>query len=146
MDREHGNRLISSLCYQDAQAAISWLECAFGFTAHLVVPGENDTVLHSQLIAPDGRSMIMLFTQRDDDYGKLQNTPKALGGRNQALYMVVDDVDAHHARAVEAGATIHMPPTKQDYGGSSYTCEDPEGHIWSFGSYDPWAEVDGPQG
>lgn len=141
----HGNRLIPSLVYEDAQAAISWLECAFGFTAHMVVPGEDGAVMHSQLLAPDGRSMLMLYTQRDDGYGKGQKPPKALGGSNQGLYLVVEDVEVHHARAVEAGAKIILPPTKQDYGGSAYTCEDPEGHVWSFGSYDPWAETDCPQ-
>lgn len=145
MDRMHGNRLIPSLVYEDAQAAISWLECAFGFTAHMVVPGEDGAVMHSQLLAPDGRSMLMLYTQRDDGYGKGQKPPKALGGSNQGLYLVVEDVEVHHARAVEAGAKIILPPTKQDYGGSAYTCEDPEGHVWSFGSYDPWAETDCPQ-
>jgi len=137
-----GNRLISSLCYEDATAAISWLECAFGFTARLVVPGETEgSVLHSQLVAPDGRSMIMLFTQRDEEATRSQRPPKTLGGSNQSLYLVVEDVDGHHARAVEAGARITLPPTAQDYGGSVYTCLDPEGHVWSFGSYDPWAPM-----
>ena len=27
-----------------------------------------------------------------------------------------------------------------DYGGRGFTCRDPEGHLWNFGSYDPWAE------
>jgi uncharacterized glyoxalase superfamily protein PhnB len=33
-----------------------------------------------------------------------------------------------------------MPPEDQDYGGRVYSARDPEGHVWSFGSYDPWAE------
>ena len=27
----------------------------------------------------------------------------------------------------------------QDYGGRDYTCRDPEGNVWTFGTYDPWA-------
>ena len=135
-----GNRLIASLCYEDAPAAISWLECAFGFTPHLVVPGEEGKIVHSQLKSPDGHSMVMVFSTRDDEFGRTQRPPSALGGSNQSLYLVVADVDGHHARAVEAGAEIVMPPTAQDYGGSCYTCRDPEGHIWSFGSYDPWQD------
>lgn len=54
----------------------------------------------------------------------------------------MEDVDAHHDRAKAAGATILMEPAEQDYGGRLYTCRDPEGYIWSFGSYDPWNEKD----
>ena len=49
----------------------------------------------------------------------------------------VDDVDAHCARAREAGARILIEPTTKDYGddnGSNrgYLAEDPEGHGWFF--------------
>lgn len=137
---ENGNRIISSLCYQDATAAIAWLDQAFGFKPHLVVPGEKEgEVLHSQIKAPDGRSMIMLYTIREEGDPFDHRPPFLLGGANQGLYLVVDDVDAHYARAKKAGATTLLPPTKQDYGGSVYTVRDPEGHTWSFGDYDPWA-------
>ncbi len=137
-----GNRLISSLCYEDAPAAIAWLEQAFGFTAHLVVPGDNGTIVHSQLKSADGNSMIMVHSVRDDTYGRTQQSPKNLGGSNQALCIVDDDVDGFFQRAVAAGAEIVMPVTEQEYGGSAFTCKDPEGHVWSVGSYDPWADSD----
>jgi uncharacterized glyoxalase superfamily protein PhnB len=44
-----------------------------------------------------------------------------------------------HARALAAGATIVLPLKDEDYGGRGFTCRDPEGHLWSIGSYDPWA-------
>ena len=135
-----GNRLISSLCYKDAPAAIAWLEKAFGFTPHMVIPGEDGEVMHSQIKTADGKQMLMLYSARNEELYRLQRPPIILGGCNQSLYLVVEDVDAHHARAVKAGAQITMPPTAQDYGGSCYTCTDPEGHVWNFGSYDPWAE------
>lgn len=135
-----GNKLISSLCYQDAPAAIAWLEKAFGFKPHLVVPGEEGEVVHSQIKTEDGSQMIMLYSARNEEAFRLQRPPVVLGGCNQSLYLVVEDVDAHHERALAAGAKITMPPTAQDYGGSCYTCADPEGHVWNFGSYDPWAE------
>ena len=28
-----------------------------------------------------------------------------------------------------------------DYGGQAFTVQDPEGHHWSVGEYDPWASV-----
>lgn len=31
-----------------------------------------------------------------------------------------------------------MDIADQGYGGRGYACRDPEGHLWWFGSYDPW--------
>jgi uncharacterized glyoxalase superfamily protein PhnB len=56
-----------------------------------------------------------------------------------STYIIVTDVDAHHDRAVAAGAKVVYPPTDQDYGGRNYSALDPEGNIWHFGDYDPWA-------
>lgn len=130
--------LIPSLCYENAPAAIEWLAAAFGFEAKLVVPGpEEGAVAHAQLVCQEPPCMVMLFSRRDDDYGTLQRPPRDLGACTQGLYMIVGDVQGHHDRAAAAGAEIVMPVTKQDYGGSGYTCTDLEGHVWSFGDYDP---------
>lgn len=48
-------------------------------------------------------------------------------------YIHVDDVDAHHARAAEHGATILRAPEEPGIGARIYTAEDPEGHRWMFG-------------
>lgn len=52
--------------------------------------------------------------------------------------VVVPDVAAHAARAEAEGAPIVRPVEEQDHGGSLYECLDPEGNLWSAGSYDPW--------
>jgi len=105
--------------------------------AHLVVPGEGEQIVHAQLMF--GNGMIMLGSARDDDFGKLMTHPDETGGREtMSAYVVVSDVDAHCAQASAAGATVVMAPADQDYGGRLYICRDPEGHVWSFGSYDPW--------
>ena len=128
--------IIPALRYVDAPAAIEWLCKAFGFEEHLVVPGENGTIAHAQLVF--GNGMIMLGSARDDDFGKLQ-VPLSQGGAvSQSPYIVVTDVDEHHARARAAGAEVTMDPEDQDYGGRLYSCRDPEGNLWNFGSYDPW--------
>jgi uncharacterized glyoxalase superfamily protein PhnB len=57
----------------------------------------------------------------------------------QGIYVVVDDVDAHYARAKAAGAEIVIDIKTQGYGGRDYTARDLEGHVWTFGTYDPWA-------
>lgn len=130
--------VIPTMRYNDAGAAIEWLCKAFGFEKHLEVPGENGTIAHAQLVF--GNGMIMLGSARDDDFGKLQKPPSALGGvGSQSPYIIVEDADQHYARALAAGAEIVMDIKDEDYGGRGYSCRDPEGHLWNFGSYDPWA-------
>ena len=130
--------IIPAMRYHDAAAAVEWLCHAFGFEKSLVVPGENDTVVHAELTF--GNGMIMLGQARDDKYGKLVKPPRDLGGVNsQSPYVIVADADAHYARAVAAGAQVVIEIKDEDYGGRGYSCRDPEGHIWNFGTYDPWA-------
>ena len=129
--------VIPTLRYSDARAAIEWLCEAFGFEKHLVVPGDGGTIAHAQLVF--GNGMVMLGSAGDDDFSKLQKPPRALGGvGSQSPYIIVEDADRHYARAVAAGAEIVMEIKDQDYGGRGYSCRDAEGHIWSFGAYDPW--------
>jgi uncharacterized glyoxalase superfamily protein PhnB len=129
--------VIPAMRYRDANAAIEWLCKAFGFERHLVVPGENGTVAHAQLSF--GNGMIMLGSAREDEFGRLVKPPRDTGGiGTQSTYVIVEDADAHYARAKAAGAEIVMEVEDQDYGGRLYACLDPEGHLWSFGTYDPW--------
>src|SRR5690554_1297328 len=107
--------IIPTMRYRDAAAAIDWLCRAFGFERHLVVPGEDGTIAHAQLTFRNG--MIMLGSARDDDFGRLQKTPAEVGGvGTQSPYVIVEDADAHHARAVAAGATVVYPLKDEDYG------------------------------
>ena len=55
--------------------------------------------------------------------------------------MIVADADAHYERVVAMGAEIVIAILDQDDGGRAYTCRDPEGNVWTFGSHDPWAEA-----
>lgn len=129
--------VIPTLRYRDAAAAIEWLCKAFGFEKHLVVPGENGSIAHAQLVF--GNGMIMLGSARDDEFGDLQQPPSNVGGGvSQSPYIIVEDVDKHYARAIAAGAEIVMEIKDEAYGGRSYSCRDPEGFLWNFGSYDPW--------
>ena len=130
--------VIPTMRYHDAAAAIEWLCQAFGFEKHLVVPGENGSIAHAQLTF--GNGMIMLGSARDDAFGKLVRPPRDLQGiGTQSPYIVVEDADVHYDGAVAAGAAIVIDIKDEDYGGRGYSCRDPEGHIWNFGTYDPWA-------
>ncbi len=130
-------KIIPSIRYDEAPAAIEWLCEAFGFERHMVVAGEDGRVAHAQLTYRG--SMIMLGSARDDEFGARQITVRAAGGKTtQSPYIVVPDADAHHARAVKAGAEIVTALHDPDYGGRFYSCLDPEGQLWNFGTYDPW--------
>ena len=84
--------------------------------------------------------MIMLGDgQEDSSIGTLSRSPTQLDGYNtSSIYMIVEDVDAHYVKTKAAGADIVLDIKDEDYGGRGYTCKDLEGHLWSFGSYDPW--------
>jgi uncharacterized glyoxalase superfamily protein PhnB len=129
--------IIPALHYRDAPAAIAFLCGAFGFERHLVVPGDDGTIAHAELRF--GNGMVMLGSARDDEFGAMLMRPDQAGGKvTQTVYVVVADADAHYARARAAGAAIVTAVADQPYGGRLYTCRDPEGHVWGFGTYDPW--------
>lgn len=132
-----GASIIPTMRYEDAPTMIDWLCNAFGFTRHLVVEDGDGGIAHAQLTR--GNGMIMLGTARDNAFGALQSTARALGGISQSPYIVVDDVDAVCKQARTLGAEISMEPKNEDYGGRVFSCRDPEGQLWNFGTYDPWS-------
>jgi len=135
--KQNGSIIIPTMRYKDAPAAIEWLCSAFGFEKHLVVPGENGAIAHAQLSF--GNAMIMLGSEIDNEYGKYVKTPKGLDGINtQTAYIIVEEIDEHYRRAIDTGANIILDIKDEDYGGRGYSCQDPEGYIWNFGSYNPW--------
>jgi uncharacterized glyoxalase superfamily protein PhnB len=117
-----------SLRATDARALIRFLVDAFGFE-ETVVYGDGGRVDHAQLDWPLGGG-IMLGSSRaePDDIFRLE--PGAFGA-----YVVVDDADALHDRAKAAGAEILRAPNTTDYGSRDFTARDPEGNLWSFGTY-----------
>ncbi len=120
-----------TLVYRDAKAAIKLLTEAFGFSQVAVYEGENGAVVHAELAY--GNGVVMLGSK-----GTGGVFDKAMGDAGPSgVYVVVEDVDAHHRRAIEHGAEIMMEPTDQDYGSRDYMARDGEGNIWSFGTYAP---------
>jgi uncharacterized glyoxalase superfamily protein PhnB len=135
----HPPSVTPGLLYHDAPQAIEWLCRAFGFEKRLVVPGENSTVLHAHLTFGNGG--VMLSSAEAYALPDVCKSPRQVGGVGTAEIIVhVADPDAHYARAVEHGAEIIIPIEVKPYGGRGYACKDPEGHVWSFGSYNAWAD------
>ncbi|MEG9862586.1 MAG: VOC family protein [Parvularculales bacterium] len=128
--------IIPTMRYHDAPKMIEWLCTAFGFIKHFVVEDGNGGIAHAQLTF--GNSMVMLGSSRNDAAGELQATPQTLGGTTQSAYIIVDDVDGVCEQARKTGAEITAEPRDEEYGGRAFSCRDPEGHLWHFGSYDPW--------
>ncbi|MFE9437448.1 VOC family protein [Streptomyces sp. NPDC006602] len=123
-----------TLLYANAKAAIRQLTEALGFTELSVYEGEDGSVLHAELVQGNGGLMI-------GSKGRGGVFDTAMKGAGPCgVYVVVDDVDAHHRRAVDHGTEILMPPTDQDYGSRDYMARDAEGNIWSFGTYAPEME------
>jgi uncharacterized glyoxalase superfamily protein PhnB len=106
--------------FEDADAALEWLSRAFGFEEHAVHRSDDGVVQHAELAI--GPGMIMLG----------QGDPASHG-----VYVAVEDADAHYARAKAAGAEITRELEDTPYGSREYTAVDPDGHVWSFGTYHP---------
>ena len=117
------------LIYEDARAAIDFLEKAFGLERHAVYDGDGGAVAHAELRFGDEMIMLSSASEGNEQFNQ------AVG--NYALYLVVDDPDAHHDRAREAGAEIVLGLKDEDYGSRGYTARDPEGNLWGFGTYRP---------
>jgi uncharacterized glyoxalase superfamily protein PhnB len=133
--------LIPCLRYHDAPAAIDWLCRVFGFQAHLVVPGEAGAILHAELRIDTGKGIGMIMvgsSGRGGAYGDLMVQPDEIAGRQtQTIYLAVTDADAVHARARDAGAAMLIDLADEAHGGRGFTCRDPDGHVWSVGTYAP---------
>jgi uncharacterized glyoxalase superfamily protein PhnB len=121
-----------ALRYVDAPAAIAWLKSAFGFEDQVVYTEPDGKVAHAQLTFDGG--VIMLGSTRD---GNVVQSPRVTGTLTSAVYVYVENVDAHYERAKSTGAKIHREITDTDYGSREYSAFDCEGYIWSFGTYHP---------
>lgn len=129
--------IIPVMRYDDAPTAIEWLERAFGFERHFVVPGADGKIDHAELRL--GSGMIMLGSTRDDELSL--RDPHTLGGLSQGVYIWLDDVETPFIRAKEAGAEIVRELADTDYGSRDFIVRDPEGYLWSFGTYRPEIEA-----
>jgi uncharacterized glyoxalase superfamily protein PhnB len=114
------------LLYRDAGAALAWLAKAFGLRkSGAAYKSADGRVTHAAMKFGDA---VMMLGSPGPDF----KNPNALGHATQNLYVDVDNVDRHYARALKAGAKIIEQPTDTFYGARRYGAEDPEGHRWFF--------------
>lgn len=134
--------VIPGLRYRDAPAMIDWLTRAFGFKRRAMYMGPNNTVAHAELTFGNGMIMIGSVDNGSPSARFMKQPAETGNAETQSPYLVVDDCDALYASAKAAGAEIIMELEEKGYGGKGFACKDPEGHHWSFGSYDPWEQME----
>jgi uncharacterized glyoxalase superfamily protein PhnB len=119
------------LSYRDARGAIEFLARAFGFEERACYAREDDPsiVEHAEMRWPLGGG-IMFGTAGKDDGPFGQRTPG-----NDSVYVVCEDPDGLFEQAVAAGAEVVRGLKDEDYGSRGFTVRDPEGNLWSFGTY-----------
>ena len=128
---ENMPRVTPNVFYDDLRAALDWLSKAFGFETRSSMAGPDGKIMHAEMQIEDG--VIMMGPASGND---AWTTPKALSGAvTQSLYVYVDDVDAHCARARSAGATIVSEPEEMFWGDKTYVAEDLDGHRWTFATH-----------
>jgi uncharacterized glyoxalase superfamily protein PhnB len=131
-------RIFPMIAYEDTAAAIDWLVDAFGFTERgerYVM--EDGSIGHAELEI--GGQVVMLATPNRDYQSPKRHRescePAARWLDNpwvvDGLLVLVDDLGAHHDRALEAGANVIRAP-EDGPDGRLYTAEDLEGHRWMF--------------
>jgi uncharacterized glyoxalase superfamily protein PhnB len=113
------------LLYEDGEAAIEFLTRAFGFRLDERTTGAAGG-LHAEL-----------EVDSDGGWVHLGQPPRgfrnpAVVGRTSLVYVIVDDIDAHHERATAAGARVIEELNDQPYGVRRYGCSDAQGHEWYF--------------
>jgi uncharacterized glyoxalase superfamily protein PhnB len=122
------------LRYDDASAALDWLERAFGFRKTMEVPGPDGTIVHAQ--TSFGTGVVMLASARG---AAIAQEPDDVVMARHGIYVAVEDADAHCERAKAAGAVITRELEDTEYDSREYFARDPEGYHWSFGTHRPGA-------
>lgn len=115
--------------YNDAHAAIAFLESAFGAERHAFHTAADGSVEHAELRF--GNGIVMVGSAKPS----LPAT-RGAGAPGMGIYISVDDADTHYERARAAGAEIVSELRDLGYS-KEYSARDPEGNAWHFGTYQP---------
>jgi uncharacterized glyoxalase superfamily protein PhnB len=115
-----------SLQANDAPALIEFYANTFGFLKTAVY-ADGDQVAHAQLDWPEGGGIMLGSYKPNAEWSRKPGTFSA--------YVVTDHVDELFDKVSASGATITRGLAEQDYGSREFACTDPEGNLWSFGTY-----------
>ena len=129
-DRTSTVTFYPSLRYADPDAAMEWLERTLGFERREHYRDESGNLVHAELSL--GPAIVMLSAAAAG-----REPFRSLPAGGTLVYCGVDEVEALHDRARDAGADIALELTDTDYGARDFTVRDPEGNLWAFGTYRP---------
>lgn len=120
-----------TLTFRDARAMEKFLVEAFGFREAARYAREDDPsiVEHAELCWPLGGGIMFGSAGKDDS--PFGTRPPG----TDSVYLVCDDPDTLFDRATAAGAEVVRGLRDEDYGSRGFTVRDPEGNLWSFGTY-----------
>lgn len=130
-------RRLTLLVYRDLAAAHEHLVRVLGFGAGPVTRDDDGRAVHAEVYVGDG----VVWLHPELPSARLAS-PATAGSASACLAVEVDDVDAHHARLVAAGARIDYEPTDMPYGVRECGVRDLEDHLWSFQQHLIDARVD----
>jgi MerR family transcriptional regulator, thiopeptide resistance regulator len=119
--------IVAVLVYEDIEVAHDFLVTAFGFTSGGLQRDRNGSAIHAEVRF--GEAAVWLHAVALE-HGLV--SPRVLSQSHGGLEVIVDDVDAHHARSRAAGAHIDYPPADKAYGLREYAARDLENHRWWF--------------
>jgi uncharacterized glyoxalase superfamily protein PhnB len=129
--------IIPATRYRDVEVALGFLTGLLGLTLHAVHRDSAGAIVHAQLVTDAGMLMVAPMGE-GGAFDAFVTHPDATEGRETVtVYVVVADVASRYARAVAGAADILIPLQSAPYGGLSFSLRDPEGHVWTLGSYDP---------
>jgi uncharacterized glyoxalase superfamily protein PhnB len=117
----------------DARGLIDFLVEAFGFVEVVAHPDDTGGIAHAQLAWPLGGGLMLGSVRPETGDGTRDGWPLRPG--TCGCYVVTDDPDGLFARATAAGARVVRGPEDTDYGSREFAVADPEGNLWSFGTY-----------
>jgi DNA-binding transcriptional MerR regulator len=120
-------RRLTLLVYQDVEAVQRFLVDVFGFAPGAVTKHGAGKAVHAEVFVGDG----MIWMHHESRQHRLAS-PATSGSSSHCVAIDVDDVEAHYARTVAAGAEIAYEPRTMPYGVREYGVRDPEGGLWAF--------------
>jgi uncharacterized glyoxalase superfamily protein PhnB len=124
-------RITANVFYDDPAVALEWLSKSFGFETRSSIPGPDGDLIHAEMQVADSAFMMSPASANE-----AWQSPSSSGGKvTIGLYVYVDDVDAHCARARVAGANIVSEPETMFWGDRTYVAEDLEAHRWTFAQH-----------
>lgn len=125
--------VVPHLVVSNAKEAIEFYGKAFGAKEIRRSEAPDGRLMHAEIQI--GSSFVYVCDDFPEFCGGASRTPGALGATPVTIHRFVADCDAAAQAAVEAGATMSMPPMDMFWGDRYAKLTDPYGHEWSLATH-----------